>query len=749
MFQLLLNGLPAVVKSGTTFTFTRENPIYSEQEDYTFDVQLPLSDCPENQRIFGALHHLQQPVSPTATADDEGNSYHLIAPPLDISGSYIITSITDEDIKIQLTAGRTSIRSTSSDILRSEDIYVDELNLGFAIKERRNGKYVETQEDLIRLLVCAGNTTWRDIYLHGTSSTDARTAVCFPVYSEADDAWSNAIVRHAYFTDDGSFEDEEINLPLCANLGDQTSKAHAATGEARQWYYPSTLVVAPQPFLYVVIERVLTALGFPFNINTADEDDCLRSDWRSRIFIANARGTNLIAGMLPHWTVKEFIRQCEDFLGITITTRPCTEYDEDMQKAYGVKYGQWGVVRNRFYATTGSSISELVTIAQATDDHSSEYDSESTTGSITTGNVAYTDEYSTAEPYVYLNDDILSVCTIQDYDSDDAFPTIDASADDFPTLRSYIYHATDTDRYYVIGRTYYEEGNDDATTYYYIEVDHLGPLLRRTDSREADTTLKIIPCRQTTYDLPVYAYQYNGFSKDGYLRDYCLITTDKGYLYGGTQNPVGCTSGTLYALATADTRVVSGYEPVAAADILSGEADIPDTNKRDFIEVAYAEQGALNFRPTITGHIQGLAPLGKEYMQMTPIENGETNLSTSKIDIQPSGTELYPYINNRDGEEDLYYTLRRGGRPLFSLRTAAAEGSKYGKSISLFQTPSYTIDTRLQRTINFTDNITPDPTSIFLIRGRRYVCLKLEYTISPDSGLSPLKKGTFVEIGET
>ena len=55
------------------------------------------------------------------------------------------------------------------------------------------------------------------------------------------------------------------------------------------------------------------------------------------------------------------------------------------------------------------------------------------------------------------------------------------------------------------------------------------------------------------------------------------------------------------------------------------------------------------------------------------------------------------------------------------------------------------IDTRAEHLFQFLDNIDGDPTVPYLIRGKRYACHKLEFTID-ENGINPLKKGYFYEI---
>lgn len=42
MMKLTINGIEAELKADTTFKLVRENPYFSENSDYTFDVVLTL-----------------------------------------------------------------------------------------------------------------------------------------------------------------------------------------------------------------------------------------------------------------------------------------------------------------------------------------------------------------------------------------------------------------------------------------------------------------------------------------------------------------------------------------------------------------------------------------------------------------------------------------------------------------------------------------------------------------------------------
>ena len=59
--------------------------------------------------------------------------------------------------------------------------------------------------------------------------------------------------------------------------------------------------------------------------------------------------------------------------------------------------------------------------------------------------------------------------------------------------------------------------------------------------------------------------------------------------------------------------------------------------------------------------------------------------------------------------------------------------------------PGFSISTKAELVISFTDEGQFSPENIYLIQGRRYLCRQLEFSLSAE-GLNPLKKGHFYEI---
>lgn len=98
-----------------------------------------------------------------------------------------------------------------------------------------------------------------------------------------------------------------------------------------------------------------------------------------------------------------------------------------------------------------------------------------------------------------------------------------------------------------------------------------------------------------------------------------------------------------------------------------------------------------------------------------------------------NGKLPYPFVDNVVIYEDWsgYF------RPHTSLRLNDSNANRM-RSV-------YHIDTKRKYTFKFLTDILPNPRSLFLIRGKRYICEKLTATFS-ESGISQLVKGVFWQV---
>ena len=274
MLQLLLNNTPATLKTGTTFKLTRVNPYFDDQGDYTLEVQLPLQGCPQNLAIFGPLH---RPEMAHTALIGQRLKMQLIAPPVTLDGYATITAITNTEVKVQLTAGKSTLLNAQG----ADSQYIDELPLGHVWEPQ-------------------GFVSDPTVRFGSVNETDA---VIFPLYSEEDDLVVNALANDT--TDPGL-----AYYPKMYIIEGPDGKPTMTFGK-----FTDHTLIAPQPYLLHIIRHIITALGYTPGDLTAITDDPIRAN----IVILNTRCTFDRARILPHWTVKEFFTEVQNLLGIVFT----------------------------------------------------------------------------------------------------------------------------------------------------------------------------------------------------------------------------------------------------------------------------------------------------------------------------------------------------------------------------------------------------------------------------------------------
>ena len=470
MITLLLDNKQVIIKNGTSIKLTRENPFFTGSGDYTLDVTLPLAGCKQNLEVFGMLHFAPVSHKPLAT---KKFAFRLLTELVQLEGQAVITNVTHEEVKIQLLSGNSALNLNA--LGDKGEQYIDELDLGNAYGELWDKNY--TGSRYYTRQTAENTATWlsalpksrRNALIHGTrEETDC---VCFPIYSLADEAFSNEHGVNYW----GGIENN-----FWVNVGENYSLKHPTDsfpddGEERailSWSYGSGVCVAPQPYLSFVLERILSALGFVLD----KRHNALHTKF-GRVFVANARHTVRIAECLPHWTIDKFLKELKNLFGVYVF-----------------------VEGTRAYVKTRSNYFEgnTVEIHHAISDHTTDIDDEGEQQDTTSGNVAYA--FTEAVPRIlnigedaYEKMDVIKVKTYQEAET-----AFDEMTGDERVASNVLFYVENT------GRRYASLSIEDE--WQLCEVDHVGPLFR-DDDFEIDTELKIIPAA-TSRDIVTKRYRY-------------------------------------------------------------------------------------------------------------------------------------------------------------------------------------------------------------------------------------------------
>lgn len=333
-----------------------------------------------------------------------------------------------------------------------------------------------------------------------------------------------------------------------------------------------------------------------------------------------------------------------------------------------------------------------VELRHVADQRQAELDEEAATDHAGAGNVGY--DLPDEDPLLRVPDDVWQKAERRDYETlDDLRADLgtdtelsyanDESAARRKAARRCLCTAGHPRRTYAALRREPRLDNERSTIW--AEVDMYGPLLRREGTRDLDITLKMTPCRHHVEKVNI-----NVFRRSAAGNPYAL-DKDPGTV-------------SIALLVTSDTRVARTCAPPDIPALLQGTDDEQDTGKevRDVIELA------LN-----GGHTHDLGD-----GITVPAAVGTAVITDTGVPYFPFGADTRPFALKGAGEGTLAACIAGAG-----------------------------IDTRVQHVVTFTDRGSLNPAALFLIRGRRYACLKIEYTVGPD-GVQPLKTGYFYEISE-
>lgn len=120
MMQLIIEGKPAAIKSGSSFEYVSENRFFSDADAYTLSISLPLRGCRENLEIFGPLNRMD--INSRQFSKNAELRFGNVVK----SGMVTIVGGTETELKVQFLEGKSS-SNFNPDLDKN---YINELNLG-------------------------------------------------------------------------------------------------------------------------------------------------------------------------------------------------------------------------------------------------------------------------------------------------------------------------------------------------------------------------------------------------------------------------------------------------------------------------------------------------------------------------------------------------------------------------------------------------------------------------------------------
>lgn len=667
---LIINNTQVEMPEDFSIKITRENPYFSSSGDYTFDIELPLLGSRRNQLALGTLHRPEQAIARLA---GEKFDMRLFTPGLLLTGYALVTAIDNEKAKLQLVAGRSAFDKA----IEGKEEYIDRMELGrawdtfpdrapwdiFSGGEAQDR--ISKDEDPFRLMP----TYIRSLYAENAYAQEAvnmvqgeypkTDCVCLPIYSK---------------------EDEKVCNELSTDDGDGTRWLPRADVTAGMVY---NTPCAPQPYLLDVIDRIIRAAGYTSNLTRFTRAEATEQEmFIRRIIVANVRCTPLIAQMLPHWTLREFVEAVQDALGVVFVL-------------HGEKVVSM-VPRAGWFAQNGG-----VEI-RPEDEHDVDVDNsdEAAQDTSSAGNVGY--DFPEDDAQLSLPEEVWQYANVIKYDNITQLRNAAAALKpEERTLSQNLYINKEDGRCYA-----YLHDAANPSDYKLTLVNHYGPLLREEKAADNVKKLLLVPlamklCRMT---YPTRTGSEQIYDTPQKLEPYAipiLSTTDT--CRAGREN---------YSIDIAVNPDDNG------SDNTAGNSTDNEEGKLSFIPLAYYDPTARAYRKT--DH------------SSDPDDNIPLAVGLTFLPHETNGhrTQLPNLVLPAGMEPEGPFRLTHGSRDAIQL-SALLEGSA-------------TIDTRTQFTFSFLGNET-DPTLPYLIHSKRYACRKLELTLTPQ-GISPLKKGYFHEI---
>lgn len=252
MIVCYINNQPAYPAAQSDIKVTLQNPFIKDGDEKTMEVIFPM-EIPQNATVFGAINRID-----TSFESEDFEDCRLVADNIEvIRGKGTITSITQEEVKIQILAGKSYLRYKAS----FDNIYIDEIDYG-QVAERYRNLIIGRASD-IRLLNFASELNSQGFI------GEAGKYAFFQAHDETNDFYANEL---CYMRDSS---DKAIGVTLMNG--------------------------AVQPNLMMVVRKVFERLGYKTVNNDYDKEP-----WSS-LYVCSARKSLGIGGALPHWSCYKFL----------------------------------------------------------------------------------------------------------------------------------------------------------------------------------------------------------------------------------------------------------------------------------------------------------------------------------------------------------------------------------------------------------------------------------------------------------
>ncbi len=691
MTQLFLDGMPAIPAANASIKLTSENPLYSDTTSYTYDVELPL-DIPENRRIFGSLHRLDTPKE-----ERELDARLMVDNRLVLTGKAHITSVTEAAVKVQLLGGSAAYNYRN----KLDNLYIDELDLGdwesdaWDFAPWRPGAPVTPSRgdgDTSRPGKYSGSTRHlAEILAHDANGNRSDEILLANI--NASPEWVAYPVMNltagVRCNKHGWIFDPDAKFVTAAF---RQQRYRQLVNDKLESAIPS---LAVQPYVWVMAEKIAAATGatLPKNNNALYLDE----EFFRRIFIVNANNFVDCARCLPHWSVNEWWSNLEEAFGVVVS--------------FDIDTGEMRLsMRGDHFSKAGMTV-----ISEVVDEYTVEMDDEANSD-ISSGNVGFSDfDGNNADLLTEkqrgaarVREDFADLAALLVYGKKNGTEAMKRQKD-------VLFQCTDGRRYIF------------TEAHGFSEVDQFRPRITDAD-KDVEISLQFVPAKYVDDEAEVY---------------HTIYAPNPGAT-GSTQYPyeevISTTKVKVLAVPDIEDMRWFAHSDGSVIDLEKLIADEEDpeiserSNGRDLCFIAISDPRRGIELPEIH------------------LTYNHINLSLGKVP-HPFGCMRVASNAALDADKPFYGYLTDGadreqpGTPWLSLSLNPTEGeANLGtRVVGVNGTPK--INTSVRHCFKFIGDRIPDPSGLFLIRNRRFVCDKIEATTTPD-GLNPLLTGYFYELDD-
>lgn len=267
MMTLIINGIIASIKPASNIDYTVSNPLFSEREDWTFTIDIPIN-AGNNRRIFGNICRKDFDINTEDIFYDATLSVDGI---FTKRGAVVVVNVTDTEVKVQFLAGR-SYQNFYPEFDKS---YIDELALDYLYVIKPAQLPPENAWSTHGNFICLP-------WVNNTSGNIQNLAD----YHEAENQGEEGY--WTWHTSESSLSDTEVVENLSC-----------------QWRLYALTRAICDGVLYQM-DATVWQNSEKYNLYVFN---CLPAAW----------GTRPLTDILPHWTINEYFDKLSELLGFSIT----------------------------------------------------------------------------------------------------------------------------------------------------------------------------------------------------------------------------------------------------------------------------------------------------------------------------------------------------------------------------------------------------------------------------------------------